>query len=253
MNFFKICLFVFATLFLYACSDGDTSSEDTSVTETIDGIQVTFSSSTVEVGEELVIAYTVIDPETNLPVSATIRWGDVTDDRLSINETSISHIYNSAGTFNIAIQPDGGETQVIGSVIVTPAPVDSVSSSAVTPAPAAVPVTFSIDSAQFNYFEVGNGQTQFDSSETFGTVSSSNGSFPVGAVIELNVNFTGGTGVTTGFATLIVQADGSFTTQFNDLQFVASGIVTAVGTFSFQDTATFGNSTFTFTDSDLTQ
>jgi len=118
-------LVAFSVFFLASCSDSKTSSEnaeaEVSISET-QKVKVSFSSESVEVGEKLTLTYSVDDGQDerqrNKPIYATIHWGDITDDRLSINETEISHTYSKAGTYNISIQPDGGEKVRVGTVVV---------------------------------------------------------------------------------------------------------------------------------------
>jgi len=120
MDFVKtrfVVLHIFLSFLLVSCSDSDTSAEvsENGIADTQD-IRVSFSSKEVEVGEELTISYVVDDGQRNKRVPATIHWGDITDDRLSANQSSISHIYRQDGTFNISIQPDGGEKVRVGTV-----------------------------------------------------------------------------------------------------------------------------------------
>lgn len=231
-----------------ACSDGDSSTDESASAETTvtteSGVTVSFDTNEVTVDEIFELFYDLGSDE----LTGTIRWGDNTETRVR-GSGNVRHIYRGDGEVSISIQVDGGESELVGIIYVYSAESEQSASSVQSPS-STTAVTYSIDAGSFNFFEVNNGQTQFDASELTGQVSASNGVIPNGAAIILNVTLNP-SGATSSFQSIVVQPNGSFQYSFGDQQFIASGNTSVSGTFSFVDQATYGSDTFSTTDNDL--
>ena len=71
--------------------------------------------------------------------TGTLHWGDFTEDRVR-DGISINHKYRSAGTYTVALQPDGGQKLVVATIVISES--DSVVPAVTPPAPPPPP-TFS--------------------------------------------------------------------------------------------------------------
>ena len=129
MQYFVILLF----LFLSACGGGNSSSENSAANsegsstsmETPNGtLSVNFSRSSASVGESVSVVYQLDDgrsKDANVrqrPVAGIIHWDDGTDDRLSPQGGTITHVYSQPGTYRVHIQADGGQRQQVGVITV---------------------------------------------------------------------------------------------------------------------------------------
>ena len=119
---YKAIAFTFlCAIFLSACSDGDSSTEDSSVIVTItgeSGVTATFDTNEATVDEVFEFFYDLGGDE----FTATIHWGDNTTERVR-GSGKARHRYKSSRTYSIAIQVDGQEGIRVGEVRVKPAPI----------------------------------------------------------------------------------------------------------------------------------
>ncbi len=81
-------------------------------------IQLTFKS-TGQPGEAIQISYLIRDADGNL-ISGTIFWEDGSTSRIR-GGGIVSHIYQNLGSYRIAVQLDGGDKNVAGTITITPA------------------------------------------------------------------------------------------------------------------------------------
>ena len=210
---------------------------------TVSNISCTFDTDTLQVGSIITIEATIADVDSSF---ADIDWAIINGNNVIVVgegqfvTTTYTVVAEDIGNFILELEVLDGASNIVRVILCDE-----------TVPPLTPPVTFTIDSASFSVFEIANGQTQFDSTSVSGSVSASDGSIPSGAEIELAItlNPSGDTVVLSGF---VVNADGSLSYIFGDQQFPGTGNVSATGVFSFSDQSTFGTSTFTATDMDLT-
>jgi len=117
-----------AILIIAGCSNGDTSTGGggADIPDT-GGSVVTDSGSLLQVEVEdratvddvVNLRYTVRNSEGE-DQPGTLFWNDNSSSRVR-GSGSLKHIYRAAGTYNIAIQPDGEKKQIVGTITVLPA------------------------------------------------------------------------------------------------------------------------------------
>jgi hypothetical protein len=110
-------------IFLTACGDSDSSSENSSTDSIVsDAGTITVSQRTVETGSAFTLNYSLgstASKQTRAKdLVGTVHWGDNTTDRIS-GEGQIQHTYTTAGTFSINIQVDSGTLIRLGDITVT--------------------------------------------------------------------------------------------------------------------------------------
>ena len=110
---------------LAACSDSDSSTEDSSAELTVtgeSGATATFSTKEATVDEVFEFFYDLGGDE----FTGTIHWGDNTTTRVR-GSGKARHIYRSDGERSIAIQIDGGDTLQLATIriVIPPESVDS--------------------------------------------------------------------------------------------------------------------------------
>ena len=113
-----IIFFSLLTLTLSACSDGDSSTQDSSadvIVTTESGAVVSFASDEITAGEVAELIYDLGGDE----FTATIHWDDGTTSRVR-GSGAARHGYDVAGTYSVAIQVDGFDGERIGDIEVIP-------------------------------------------------------------------------------------------------------------------------------------
>ncbi len=129
MKKFSYVLLVSIILILAGCSDdSDTSTGGDSADVTENGGAIITNEGgllLVEVEDQATAGSTInlryiLRDAAGLDQPGTLFWNDNTSSRIR-GTGSINHIYREPGTYRIAIQPDGGERVVVGSVVVVPA------------------------------------------------------------------------------------------------------------------------------------
>ncbi len=123
MNTFKILFIALFTITLVACSDSDSSTEDSSTEATVtteSGVTVSFDTNETTVDEIFEFFYDLGGDE----FTGTIRWGDNTETRVR-GSGNARHIYRGDGEVTISIQIDGGESERVGRVQVIAVALDS--------------------------------------------------------------------------------------------------------------------------------
>jgi len=111
---------LFFPLLLIACSDGDSSSENSSDASTMvteDGAIVTIESTELTAGDAASVTYNLGSEE----ITGTIHWGDGHTTRIRGSGT-VRHGYDIASSYLVGLQVDGGESSRIGVIVVAPEP-----------------------------------------------------------------------------------------------------------------------------------